>query len=245
MTRSLTFFSKSLKSDIGFLNSGEFKKIGLAAKWCPSLYSSFDRSTLLCQTIAKRVFPRESDPSYSEIEEAHYSYRVRDRLRKEILVPLRKSLKLPELYMSSNRWRELPYERVPSLAMNTYKKLFEKHDRYRFREFVDAVRRRREILTCRSLLPHEIISFHVEDAYHDPDTDKVREWQWKRMVEDLSKKGKLRNMLSICYPCTDEKGQRVSVALGLLTSELSEEPWRGNVISFSHDPQLHRIQGET
>ena len=29
------FFSKSLKSDIGFLNSGEFKKIGLAAKWCP------------------------------------------------------------------------------------------------------------------------------------------------------------------------------------------------------------------
>ncbi|KAJ8647552.1 hypothetical protein MRB53_000575 [Persea americana] len=34
------FFAESLKSDIGFLNSGEFKKIGLAAKWCPSLYSA-------------------------------------------------------------------------------------------------------------------------------------------------------------------------------------------------------------
>eukprot|EP00268_Persea_americana_P017382 TRINITY_DN18377_c0_g1_i10.p1 TRINITY_DN18377_c0_g1~~TRINITY_DN18377_c0_g1_i10.p1 ORF type:complete len:224 (+),score=48.24 TRINITY_DN18377_c0_g1_i10:204-875(+) len=75
--------------------------------------------------------------------------------------------------------------------------------------------------------------------------DEVKELQWKRMVEDLSKKGKLRNMLSICYPCTDEKGQRVSVALGLLTSELSEEPWRGNVINFSEDPQLYRIQGKT
>ncbi|RWR78947.1 plant/T31B5-30 protein [Cinnamomum micranthum f. kanehirae] len=253
------FFAESLKSDIGFLNSGEFKKIGLAAKWCPSLYSSFDRSTLLCETIAKRVFPRESDPSYSEIEEAHYSYRVRDRLRKEILVPLRKSLKLPELYMSSNRWRELPYERVPSLAMNTYKKLFEKHDSDRFREFVDAVSRRRDILTSRSLLPHEIISFQCKDTYHypytyydpntyhrDPDIEKVREWQWNRMVEDFSKKGKLRNMLSVCYLCQDdEKRKRVSIALRLLISELSEEPWRGNVISFTKDPQLHRIQGET
>ncbi|RWR78829.1 plant/T31B5-30 protein [Cinnamomum micranthum f. kanehirae] len=239
------FFAESLKSDIGFLNLGEFKKIGLAAKWCPSLYSSFDRSTLLCETIAKRVFPRESDPSYSEIEEAHYSYRVRDRLRKEILVPLRESLKLPEVYMSSNRWGELPYERVPPLALNTYKKLFEKHDDKRFSLFVEAVRRRREILTSRSLLPPEIISFQTEYAYHDRDTEKVREWQWKRMVEDLSKKGKLRNMLSICTPFLYKKPKGVSIALGLLTSELSEEPWRGNVINLSVNPQLHRIQGET
>ncbi|KAJ8649030.1 hypothetical protein MRB53_002053 [Persea americana] len=51
------FFAESLKSDVGFLNAGEFKKIGLAAKWCLSLDSSFDRTTLLCESIAKRVFP--------------------------------------------------------------------------------------------------------------------------------------------------------------------------------------------
>ncbi|KAI7998340.1 Uncharacterized protein L728 [Camellia lanceoleosa] len=37
----------------------------------------------------------------------------------------------------------------------------------------------------------------------------------------------------------------VSVALGLLVSELSEEPWKGKLNTFSHDPQLHVIEGDT
>ncbi|RWR78839.1 hypothetical protein CKAN_00739100 [Cinnamomum micranthum f. kanehirae] len=239
------FFAESLKSDIGFLNSGEHRNIGLAAKWCPSLNSSFDRSTLLCESIAKLVFPRESDPSYSEIEEANDSYRVRDRLRKEILVPLRKSLKLPEVYMSFDRWGELPYERVPPLAMKRYKKIFEEHDRDRIWLFGMNKSMRMEILAARALLPHEIIFHQCYDIPTLADVDKVTELQWKRMVEDLSKKGKLRNILSVCQCGLDGKARRVSIAFGLLTSELSEEPWRGNVINFCEDPQLHRIQGET
>jgi hypothetical protein len=35
----------------------------------------------------------------------------------------------------------------------------------------------------------------------------------------------------------------VSVALGLLVSELGEKPWKGKVITFSEEPQLHVIQG--
>ncbi|CAA0842205.1 Uncharacterised conserved protein UCP015417-vWA [Striga hermonthica] len=36
----------------------------------------------------------------------------------------------------------------------------------------------------------------------------------------------------------------VSVALGILVSELSEEPWKGKVITFSEKPQLHAVKGE-
>ncbi|RWR78842.1 hypothetical protein CKAN_00739400 [Cinnamomum micranthum f. kanehirae] len=239
------FFAESLKLDIGFLNSGEFRKIGLAAKWCPSLDLSFDRSTLLCESIAKRVFPRESDPSYSEIEEAHYSYRVRDRLRKEILVPLRKSLELPEVYISENRWGELPYERVASVAMKTYKKLFMKHDPKRFSEFLAKVKEGKAKIAAGALLPHEILSFRGDDM--ETGIDEVSELQWKRMVEDFSRKGKLRNSLSVCDVSGSMFGTPMDVclALGLLTSELSEEPWRGNVITFSANPQLHIIEGET
>jgi len=35
------------------------------------------------------------------------------------------------------------------------------------------------------------------------------------------------------------------VALGLLVSELSEEPWKGKVITFSANPQLHLIKGDS
>jgi hypothetical protein len=100
--------AKFLKADVELLNSGDFYDISLAAKWCPSLDCSFDKSILLCERIARRVFPIDSHPESRGIEDAHYAYRVRDLLRKEVLVPLRKSLELPEVYMSANRWNEIP-----------------------------------------------------------------------------------------------------------------------------------------
>lgn len=35
----------------------------------------------------------------------------------------------------------------------------------------------------------------------------------------------------------------VCIALGLLTSELCEEPWKGNVISFSKNPKILKVTG--
>lgn len=35
----------------------------------------------------------------------------------------------------------------------------------------------------------------------------------------------------------------VSIALGLLVSELTKEPWKGKVINYGDLPQLHLIQG--
>jgi hypothetical protein len=84
-------FAEMLKSDVGHLRAGETAKIGLAAKWFPSLRSSYDRATLLCEAIARRIFPRESSQEYFNISDKHYAYRVRDRLRREVLVPLRKA----------------------------------------------------------------------------------------------------------------------------------------------------------
>ena len=73
----------------------------------------------------------------------------------------------------------------------------------------------------------------------------VAELQWKRMVDDMTKKGKLTNCIAVCDVSGSMNGtpMEVSVALGLLVSELSEEPWKGHVITFSHNPQLHLIEG--
>ncbi|KAH6808341.1 Uncharacterized conserved protein UCP015417 [Perilla frutescens var. frutescens] len=42
-------FAHRLRSDMEMLKSGKLNKISLASKWCPSLDSSFDRITLLCE----------------------------------------------------------------------------------------------------------------------------------------------------------------------------------------------------
>ncbi|KAL7177681.1 hypothetical protein ACSBR2_030944 [Camellia fascicularis] len=235
-------FAELLKSDIENLNSGKLNKISLAAKWCPTIDSSYDKSTLICESIAKKLFPRNSDPQFEGLEEGHYVYRIRDKLRKQVLVPLHKALELPEVFMSANEWNSLPYNRVPSVAMKNYKKLFLKHDNDRFKEYLERVTSGKAKIAAGALLPHEIIA-----ALSDGDGGEVAELQWKRMVDDLMKKGKLSNCIAVCDVLGSMEGipMEVCVALGVLVSELSEEPWKGKLITFSADPELHIVEGDT
>ncbi|OMP02538.1 hypothetical protein COLO4_11011 [Corchorus olitorius] len=234
-------FTVFLKADVESLKSGQVRKIGLASKWCPSIGSSFDKSTLLCESIARKMFPRENNPEYEAIEEAHYVYRVRDRLRKEVLVPLRKVLELPEVYICSNKWDSIPYNRVASLAMKFHKAKFLKHDKERFSKYLEDVKSGKSTIAAGALLPHEIIAM-----LKDSDNGEVAELQWKRMVDDLLKKGKLRNCMAICDVSGSMTGtpMEVSVALGVLVSELSDEPWKGKLITFSANPELQMVKGD-
>lgn len=231
-------FAEALNIDMENVKTGKLRSISFAAKWCPSLYAEYDRSTLLCEGIARRLFPPDL-PEYEGIEDAHYAYRVRDRLRKEVLVPLRQALKLPEIYMTANRWNELPYGRVPSIAMKNYEHLFFNHDKDRFEEYLDSVKSGKRKIAAGALLPHEIVK---SLSYGD---NQVAELQWQRIVDDLSAIGKLKNCLAISDVSGSMCGipMEVSVALGMLVSELSEEPWKGKLITFSANPQLQLIEG--
>ncbi|XP_051225879.1 uncharacterized protein [Lolium perenne] len=237
------FFADLLASDLEQMAAGgKTRKIGLAAKWCPTPGSSFDCTTLLCEAIARRLFPRDSNPEYAQLSDEHYTYQVIRRLRREVLVPLRKILELPEVYMSAQLWSNLPYTRVASVAMRRYKSLFKKHDEVRFAKYLEDVEAGKAKIAAGALLPHEIAAA----AYRGEDDD-VSELQWRRMVDDLKAKGSLRNCISVCDVSGSMHGtpMEVCVALGVLTSELSEKPWAGKVITFSATPQIHRIKGKT
>ncbi|GAA0143100.1 hypothetical protein LIER_03861 [Lithospermum erythrorhizon] len=235
-------FSKLLKKDLENLNHGNLKEIGLASKWCPSLDSSYDRSTLMCESLARKMFPKDDFMEYEDMEDRHYAYRVRDRLRKEVLVPLHKALELPEVYMCAKKWDELPYNRVPSIAMKNYYNLFFKHDKERFEKYLLDVKNGKTTIAAGALLPHEIIA-----QVDDPEAVEVAELQWKRMVDDIAKKGSLENCMAICDVSSSMSGtpMEVSVALGLLISELSEVPWKNKLITFSENPEFHVIKGDS
>ncbi|MBA0582875.1 uncharacterized protein LOC105789321 [Gossypium raimondii] len=237
-------FAACLKSDMEFLKSNETRKIGLAAKWCPSIDSSFDKSTLLCESISRKIFSRENYPEYEGIDEEHYAYRVRDRLRKDVLVPLRKVLELPEVYIGANKWDSIPYNRVASIAMKFYKEKFLKHDKDRFSKYLEDVKAGKSTIAAGALLPHEIIA-ELNKA-DDEQVEQVAELQWQRMVNDLLQKGKLRNCMAVSDVSGSMHGipMEVSVALGVLVSDLSEKPWKGKLITFSASPKLILVEGE-
>uniref|UniRef100_A0ACD5XDV9 Uncharacterized protein n=1 Tax=Avena sativa TaxID=4498 RepID=A0ACD5XDV9_AVESA len=234
-------FAVQLKSDLAHLRAGDVAKLTLAAKWCPSLRSSYDRSTLLCEAIARRMFPRDSSPEYLAMPDEHYAYRVRDRLRREVLVPMRKVLELPEVYMSAHKWDELPYARVPSLAMRQYKEAFQKHDKSGVVGFFDEVRAGLANIPADAVLPHEIVAAALKGEH-----DESAELQWRHMVSNLASEGRLTNCIAMgaLSSSAEKPPAAAAIALGLLVSELSQEPWKGRVITFdTATHQLHKVRG--
>ncbi|KAK3223754.1 hypothetical protein Dsin_010779 [Dipteronia sinensis] len=157
--------------------------------------------------------------------------------------------------MAANKWDLLPYNRVPSVAMEIYKDKFLKHDEERFNEFLGQVKEGKAKITAGALLPHRIInSLRDGDGWEDRllkslrdrHGGRVAELQWKRMVDDLKKEGSLRNCMAVCDVSGSMRGipMEVSVALGILVSELSEDPWKGKLITFSKRPELQNVEGD-
>lgn len=132
--------------------------------------------------------------------------------------------------MGAKEWGSLPYNRVASVAMKSYKEIFLSHDEERFKKYLEDDKSGKTKIAAGAVLPHEIIG--------DLDGGEVAELQWKRMVDDMRTKGSLTNCIAISDVSGSMEGtpMEVSVALGLLVSELAEEPWRGKLITFSRTP---------
>jgi hypothetical protein len=234
-------FAGLLAKDMEKLAQGKQSELSLAAKWCPSIDTCYDRSTLLCEAIGRRLFPKGSSPEIPEdLADEHYAYRVRELLRKKALVPLHRALRLPEIFISARAWEKVVYPRVASVAMKNYTEFFRKHDADRFGRYLMDVRAGKVKIAAGALLPHEILESSAYDA-------EVADLQWDRMVSDVRALGKLNNCIAICDVSGSMSGlpMDVCVALGLLISEVSDEPWHHRLITFSQNPQLHQITGKT
>lgn len=59
--------------------------------------------------------------------------------------------------ISTNRWNEVNYEHVPSVAMSRYTKAFMRHDEDRFRAFKEAVAKGEKAVHAEVLFPHDCV----------------------------------------------------------------------------------------
>ncbi|KAE7998916.1 hypothetical protein FH972_003409 [Carpinus fangiana] len=242
-------FSELLKSDLEFLKSGNLQKISHAVECCPSLNSFLDLTTFMCESIARRLFPQDSDSLYKRISEPQYAYRARDCLRKEVIAPLRRALNSPELYTILNKRSLLPS--IPALNVPTElakETLLTRNKDKHHNEALLTCNKERYMnyrhantkIPVEELLPHKILC-----SLLDGGCVKLANLQWKKMIEHLTMKGKFKHCLACCDVSPSMNGfcTTISIALGLLISDLSQGPWRGKVMTFSHDPQLQKIEG--
>ncbi|KAJ3533555.1 hypothetical protein NM208_g7933 [Fusarium decemcellulare] len=263
-------FSEQLDKDLRTLRGSDEKakrSISLCGKWAPSHDHFHDRHTFIVSTIAEVLYPRDSIDnerlSPTDDRETYLRF-AREQYRKDTSA-LRKHLEIVERDITANKFENIKYDRVPSLAMNNYSKLFIEKDFDRFEKYIDKVAEGKANISGATLLPSTLIqkvrsinsnvaglqSAHqlVEQKMLQIES-KVFDGQWNTLVQRIKDSGALESSIAICdvsgsmlSPQFPDKTTPMDSAIGLslLIAEAAKPPFAGAFITFSAKPVVERV----
>lgn len=210
---------KQLEEDIR--NCEANKPISLLAKWMPSENASSRQTKTLARQLMKllNISPRK--------------YRL-------MLSKLRSHSNVVETQMCNNKWDEIDYEKVPSLANLKYKDAFMKHDMERRLDYLSSVARGESKLNMTVATPVDVVSKY-RDRWKIRDFDPALELAWKNlkdiMVEDTlvvaDGSGSMLTEVSGNTTALD-----VANALAIYTSEHNSGVYKNKYITFSSKPRF-------
>jgi hypothetical protein len=217
----LCYMAALIDSDVGKHAVDPKAPLSLVAKWAPTEGCQFDKKIRAAHKIA--VFLGYSMSKY-----------------RKTLSALRKSLDILERHETLGTWDEIDFSHVPSVAMKKQKKAFERHLPEKFSSYLAAVMAGKAKMNSKGVQPHELVRTYLL-GLADPTVDA----QWLSLISRLSSAGLFKDAIAVCDVSGSMAGvpMEVSIALGLVVSELTAEPFNGKVITFSEVPQWHRIVG--
>lgn len=265
-------FAEQLHADLEALRSSDPKAkrgISLCAKWAPSHGNFHDRHTCVISSIAEILYPRESlgsAVSASTSREVYLRY-AREQYRKDVSA-LRKHLEVVELNINANTFDKIKYDRVPSIAMKNYTRLFVNKDLDHFLGYINKVAEGKARISGAVLMPStliravsgliayanrdlaELTSNELVDRTVKEIEAKAVDGQWKALVQRIKDSGTLSSCIAVCDVSSSMECPTFSdnttpmdsaVGLSLLVAEVTEPPFGGNFISFHSHPKMISI----
>lgn len=208
------------------IDASEGNPISLLAKWLKSVNTSSAESRALGYKTAKALG-------------------VTPKQYRQAVSALRKHIDVLEIKLSSGKFNEIDYEKVPSKASLLYRKAFNKRDGERYRSYLSAVEKGEAKINASVVYPYEIVRPIEQNHESDPTALKTLDLQWKNQpnwLADNPHKG-----LVVCDTSGSMMGQPilVSVSLAIYFAERNTGPFKDTFITFSQSPALQRIVGQT
>ncbi|KAJ6445074.1 integral membrane protein [Purpureocillium lavendulum] len=264
-------FAEQLEADLAALRGDNVKAkkaISLCGKWAPSQDAFHDRHTFVISSIAEIMYPRESldDVLTATDDRETYLKHARESYRRGMSA-LRAHLDIVEHHITDGTYSEIKYDRVPSLAMDAYKRLFIEHDLEKFEGYLDRVAQGKAKISGATLLPSTLIKeatcpalttaqkkFMATKEFVEHKTreiaSKVADAQWKTLVQRIKDSGTMSSSIAVCDVSGSMQSPRFSdgttpmhsaIGLSLLVAEVTEKPFGGAFITFSENPTLEQI----
>ncbi|WNM54168.1 RNA-binding protein [Staphylococcus phage S-CoN_Ph16] len=151
---------------------------------------------------------------------------------------IRKKLDIVETKLTEKRYEDIDYSHVPSQANLKYRDAFIRNDKERYTDYLEKVDSGEEKINSGTLAPYQIV-------------DKVRysnssslNTLWNNIPAPTN------NGLEI-LPVVDVSGSMygllmdVAVSLGIFLSEHNKGQFKDHFITFSNEPELKKIKGNT
>ncbi|KAI0455825.1 hypothetical protein F5B21DRAFT_469739 [Xylaria acuta] len=259
-------FAEQLKIDLSLLKSEDQrvkKNISLCAKWAPSHDRFHDKHTFIVSSIAEMLHPAaEAASSHDSMDRELYLRHSRELYRRDISA-LRAHLDVVERKLSAKTYDKIQYDRVPSVAMNNYSKIFAEKDTQRFEQYLNGVAEGKMRISGATLMPSTLIKQARDSLYshsRGPETAvgakmkeiafKVADGQWKTLVQRVKDSGTLESSIAVCdvsgsmsHPVFRDGTCPMDSAIGLslLLAEVTAPPFGGHFITFSANPTVESV----
>jgi hypothetical protein len=147
-----------------------------------------------------------------------------------------------EQLMSTNRWADVDYEKLPSKALHMYRKAFAKRDTDRYNTYQQAVASGKAKMNAKALFPSDVVKAVMVDFF---ESEKVaNENAWANLADIGLNDQKI---LPVCDVSGSMNGEpmAVSVALGLYLSERNTSAFKNVIVTFSNEPAFHKVSGRS
>lgn len=211
LPETITLIKEQLVKDV------QSETPSLLAKWLPSENTSSKQTRAAAEALRKNL-------AFSSKE-----YR-------KILSSLRKKIKLVEQKMSSNKWTEIEYDKIPSKAGMKYRKAFGKHDADRYSNYLSSVKKGEKKINTSTLYPYELYDICKNS------NDNTIDVMWNNLPNYVNND---ENALVMADVSGSMQGRpmSVSVSLAIYFAERNKGKFANHYLTFSGSPELIEIRG--
>lgn len=226
----------NMEYNLSHPDSEKKKPVSLLCKWLKSIHASSKESRKIAASTYKHL------GLHSERE-----YR-------QVVSKLRAYIPVLERQMSDGNWQNIDFERVPAMAMKTYRNAFTRHDVGNFTEYKAAVAKGEAKINASTLFPYDIVGSYMDLLDRCRNTvlfDEILEAQWKAMPDYL---GKPVNILVMCDTSGSMKDPvngvyalplKAAVGLSIYFAEHNTGAFHNLFMAFSDDAEFVEMHGET
>ncbi|ANB50402.1 hypothetical protein [Powai lake megavirus] len=238
----IKFFAQQLKIDHDILISHSDDKtkpaISLCAKWAPSEWSHYNKSPLyLANKIMKQL-------------------NMTPKQYRNMLTKLRNHLNILESLMSTQKFKEINFSKLPSVAQKKMKLAFSRDTNSQgiksyarselaknYQQYLSDLQKGITKVNVKAIHPHELIHEYLVKNQ----VDVLIEAQWEAIKKQVLSSGAFKNVTAIVDVSGSMQGQPmdVSIALGILVAECTQGIYHGQVITFSETPTWHMLSGSS